>query len=125
MSLDELERVNEAVNRLPYKSDPEWFDDWSPIDGGGGDCDSYAVGKLRRLVEAGWPVERLRLATCFVENGGYHAVLIASTDDGDWMLDNRQPRVVPVGDIEIIGYRTDKIQQAGGSRDWVEWKGVR
>lgn len=122
MNLADLDAVNDSVNLLPYVADPEALDDWSPITDAGGDCDSYAVAKLRRLVALGWPVERLRLACCYVETGEYHAVLLVSAPEGDLMLDNRQPRPVPAGDVvSLLGYRTDRIQRVGGTLDWVSW----
>ena len=126
-----LQRINAEVNILPYKADPADFDDWSPIDEKGGDCDSYAVAKLRRLVAAGVPVESLRLATCYVEpsvgttkDERYHAVLIVSTQAGDFMLDNRQHFPTPVLELAMLGYEPALIQKIGGEQGWAEWKGA-
>lgn len=126
--MSQLEAVNEEVNRLPYKSDADRYrvpEFWASIDADGGDCEDYAIGKLNRLVVLGWPVAFLRLAMCFAETGEHHAVLIASLVQGDYMLDNRQPRVVPVADVvPVLGYRPESIQSRGGSREWVEWRGA-
>ena len=120
-----LRTVNAGVNQLPYKADIPGFDDWSPIDESGGDCDSYAVAKLRRLYAAGIPIESLRLACCYVETGEYHAVLIADLPEGAYMLDNRQPFPVPIKDVvSLLGYKPDRIQKVGGQREWVEWVGA-
>lgn len=129
MKLADLNAVNSEVNSLPYLSDAERYGNiefWTQIDDGGGDCEDFAIAKLRRLVAMGWPIERLRLACCFTETGEYHAVLIASADEGDYMLDNRKPRPVPANEIvEFLRYQPTKIQSAGGSRDWVEWTGAK
>ena len=122
MSYDMLKAVNEKFNAYPYKADPANFDDWSPANEMGSDCDSYAVAKLRKLIEAGIPIEAQRLALCYVETGEYHAVLIVETAEGAWMLDNRQHFPVPVLEIAALGYKPDRIQEFGGSPDWVEWK---
>lgn len=120
---DLMARVNEECNRFPYVADPAAFDDWRPGDENGSDCDSYAVAKLRRLVAAGIPVESLRLACVYVETGEYHAVLIVETSEGSFMLDNRKPYPVPVLDLDVLGYTPDRIQEFGGSSEWVRWKG--
>ena len=120
MTWDDLFAVNADVNKLPYLADPSYLDDWSPIDESGGDCDSYAVGKFRRLVEQGHALESLRLATCYTETNEYHAVLIASADEADWMLDNRFPKPILISDIPNLGYKKDKMQ--GEGLTWVEWK---
>ena len=121
-SLSDLKSVNEEVNALPYKSDPPDFDDWRPIGLDGGDCDSYAVAKLQKLSALGWPVEKLRLATCYAETGVYHAVLAVDTDEGQLVLDNRYPWPMTLDDLHVKGYKPDTIQAHGGSRyDWREW----
>ena len=62
LTFADLNLVNAKVNLLPYVT--EVGDDWTPITETGGDCDSYATAKYERLVQMGWPRERLRLATC-------------------------------------------------------------
>lgn len=122
-----LEQVNSEINLLPYKADPPDDDNWDPIDSSGGDCDSYAMAKLRRLLELGWPIERLRLACVYVEppSRGYHAVLVVRTDDGERVLDNRQNHPCSLDELERIGYTPDRIQESGGSRQWVQWQWVK
>jgi len=56
---------------------------------GTGDCEDYALAKRAALLEAGVPLRELRLAICRVETGECHAVLIATTEAGDLVLDNR------------------------------------
>ncbi len=127
MRFEDLDEVNNEVNRLPYVSDAQRYftlDFWNEIDANGGDCEDYAIGKLNRLVDRRWPIAQLRLACCYVE-GAYHAVLLVETDRGAYMLDNRQPRPVPLGDVEsILGYKPDCVQGVGGSRQWVTWTGA-
>jgi predicted transglutaminase-like cysteine proteinase len=73
-----------------------------------GDCEDYALAKYDALVAAGVDATRLRLACVFVEDGGYHAVLVVTDDDGnDWVLDNRFPDVFE--SFGKVGYRLDKI----------------
>lgn len=112
MNLSELNLVNAKVNLLPYKA--EVGDDWTPITADGDDCDSYATEKYRRLVQMGWPKSVLRLATCFVEDGGYHAVLLADLDGQTWVLDNRTPHPT---EFNLMPYRWHKLQIAG-TQQW-------
>ena len=122
-AFSDLGDVQEQVNRLPYRSDAERYgkeDFWSELDKDGGDCEDFAIAKYRRLLALGWPAESLRLACCYVETGEYHAVLIVSTSEGDFMLDNRKPHPVAASDIVgLCGYKSDMIQ--GSGQTWVEW----
>lgn len=110
-SLHDLKVVNTKVNLLPYKSEVE--EDWTPITEAGDDCDSYATAKLQRLVQYGWPVTILRLATCFVEpsaaaekrNRG-HLVLLADFEGQTFVLDNRYP--LPM-EYDLLPYEWHKI----------------
>ena len=129
-------RVNAEVNALPYKADVPGADEWGDIDAAGGDCDNYAIGKLNRLVAEGFPIERLRLATCFVGRQAInygsgkaagaapeaHVVLVVDAKDDHYALDNLQAEVVPVLALIGMGYALDCIQKEGGSREWVEWR---
>ena len=123
----DLVRVDAAVNCLPYAADAERYrlpDFWERItDEDAGDCEDFALGKLNRLLDLGWPIECLRLACCYVEDGGYHAVLAVMLEDGsDLILDNRQNHPCSVEELKRIGYKPDKIQSVGGSQTWVKWE---
>ena len=113
MNFNDLRLVNAKVNMLPYKADPGG-DDWKPITEAGGDCDSYATEKYRRLVALGWPKSALRLATCWVETGEYHAVLLADLDGQTLVLDNRYPHPM---EHDLLSYKWDKLQVAG-TQQW-------
>jgi predicted transglutaminase-like cysteine proteinase len=125
MNLDQLKLVNAKVNLLPYRADaeryftPEW---WAEIDADGGDCEDFAIAKLRRLMADGWPISALRLATCFVERTAgpkpsrYHAVLLADLDNTTYVLDNRHPYPM---EYDMLEYEWHKLQVAG-TRQW-EW----
>lgn len=123
-TVTDLQEVNRLINTCPFKSDPLEFDDWRPITEDGGDCDSYAVAKLRALHARGWPIADLRLATCWVETGEYHAVLLARLDGVDYLLDNRSSSVCAVGDMDPR-YKPDRVQAEGGKLDWLQWVGVQ
>lgn len=113
MSYDMLASINSRINKFPYVADPVAFDDWSPANEAGSDCDSYAVAKYRALIEAGFNAGPLRLATCHVETGEYHAVLLADVAGETWVLDNRHPFPMRYADLP---YKWDKLQIAGTAK---------
>jgi predicted transglutaminase-like cysteine proteinase len=88
-------------NSTTYKSDKEnhglleyWVGDQHLKVG---DCEDYALKKMKILQKEGIPEECMGVATCFV-NGEYsrgHAILLVSTDKGDYVLDNRFDEVLP------------------------------
>jgi predicted transglutaminase-like cysteine proteinase len=97
-------KINTDVNKdTRYKSDMSLYekaDYWEPSSSNPkhqGDCEDYALEKRKRLISTGeFDYSSVRLATCWVEGengeagkGGYHAVLIVVTDEGDFCLDNR------------------------------------
>ena len=110
MTKHDLVDVNAQFNACVYA--PEVGDDWTPaVIGGGADCDSYATAKFQALVDRGWPVSALRLATCWVEdNGGYHCVLLANLDGTTHVLDNRFPYPMH---YDMLPYKWHKLQIAG------------
>lgn len=122
-------RVNAEVNALPYRSDPDRYgkaEFWERADKDGGDCEDYALAKLKRLLDEGFPLERLRLATCRVgwTDSQYqegHAVLVIAAPDDNYALDNRFPSMMPVYALIANGYSLEGIQETGGSRKWVKW----
>ena len=98
----DLKRINKEVNKdITYEVDAtlhERVDYWTVVEGKGrGDCDDYALTKIRRLVEeTEWDRENLSIAICYVEDargrpgkGEGHAVTVARTDRGDFVVDNR------------------------------------
>lgn len=114
--------INKAMNdSTVYKTDYDQYmkDDWWSVAQGAGDCEDFALAKFRRLREAGIPLQWLRLATCYVEDGGYHAVLLVDdeTQRVTWVLDNRFPDMWPHTETYDKGYRWHKLQIAGTS-DW-------
>jgi len=120
--------VHGEVNQLPYVGDANKYkldDFWKSIDeAGSGDCEDYAIAKLRRLVVQGWPVEALHLACCYTEPPReYHAVLVVDTPTGNaYLLDNRLDAPVDVGKLQELDYQPDIIQAVGGQKAWREWK---
>lgn len=121
--------VNAQVNALPYKADESGKDKWASLgeDVPTGDCEDYAIAKLRRLVLThGFPIERLRLATCFVGRTGpnnpgeAHVVLVLEAPDDQYVLDNIQHDLMTHPHLVVAGYSKGMIQKAG-SREWEPW----
>lgn len=126
MKLDDLTDINMRINEdSTYVSDPAQYgklDQWADIrTTKQGDCEDYAIGKLRALLAIGWPISALRLATCYVEpfridgrdvpkNERYHGVLLADFEGQTWCLDNRKPYPT---EWQNTGYEFDLLQIAG------------
>ena len=113
MSYDMLKAVNERINAFPYKADPAAFDDWSPINETGGDCEDFSIAKYRALIAEGFNAGPLRLAACWTETNEYHAVLLADVDGETWVLDNRHPHPMRYADLP---YKWDRLQVAGTAK---------
>lgn len=116
MLVDLFARVNlEVNNAIRWVSDQDLYgipEYWTRPKSGLGDCDDYTLEKRARLLDAGVPVDRLRIAFCEVPGLGYHAVLVASDPDtGDWVLDNRHQALMRWSDT---GYRLISIQAGQG-----------
>lgn len=82
--LGQLRSTNGEVNRsIRPQRDAFWR-----VGPEAGDCKDYALTKKYRLMSHGWPSSALLIATAFTSGGEEHAVLIARTDRGDFVLDN-------------------------------------
>ena len=101
----DLKRINKEVNKdITYEVDAtlhDRVDYWTVVEGKGrGDCDDYALTKIKRLIEeTKWDRENLSIAICYVEDskgragkGEGHAVAVARTDKGDFVVDNRHKK---------------------------------
>lgn len=94
----DLEEVNNYINNkyvyVPDSSIGKSSDSWKILTetDSGGDCEDFALTKLQKLLEYGWPISKLHLE-CGVhvdENGNRtgHVWLVAESDDGIYVLDN-------------------------------------
>ena len=82
-----IEAVNRAVNAAiapRYDRSDVWTADATT-----GDCEDYALTKRRALIAAGFPASALSMAVARTRSGEGHAVLVARTSAGDFVLDNR------------------------------------
>lgn len=68
------------------------------------DCDSFALLKLKLLLEKGLPSTPFMFVTGYDELGEGHAILVVSTTAGDFVLDNRFAAVMSVPALIKRGY---------------------
>lgn len=115
----ELQEINTFVNHtvIPatdleyYHSEEVWT-----IPETHGDCEDYVLLKRKWLIERGWPTGALLVTVVFDEVGDGHAVLMARTNAGDFVLDNK------TDEINIwysTAYRYVKRQSVADPNRWV------
>jgi predicted transglutaminase-like cysteine proteinase len=94
-----LRKVTRAVNlrvRSTEDRSASGNDDvWTLPSSGRGDCEDYALQKMKDLIDAGFPANRLALSVVIGPHDENHVVLIARMDDGDYVLDNLDNGVKP------------------------------
>lgn len=117
-----LNRVNTRINRAIVRStDAAAYgveELWSlPIENGQkyGDCEDYVLEKRLALIADGVPPAALSIAVVDTTRGDRHAVLVVATDQGDYVLDNLTPWVLPWGETH---YRWLARQTALGPYSW-------
>src|SRR3954466_10487770 len=114
-----LADVNERVNVMikPISDQEHWGveDRWDYPDDGYGDCEDIQLLKRKLLMEAGLPRRALRMTVVLDAVGAGHAVLMARTDRGDFILDNQRRAVLA---WSATGYAFIKREGAEG-RAWV------
>ncbi len=81
-----------------------------------GDCEDYVLLKKRYLEGLGFPAETLLITVVLDEAGAGHAVLLARTGSGDFVLDNRRDRIML---WYKTGYRFLKRQSQYNPNRWV------
>lgn len=116
----ELVRINALVNdAIEPVTDQDHYgvlEKWSyPLDGRG-DCEDYALLKRRLLLDAGWPRQALLMTVVRDAKGEGHAVLTVKTDQGEFVLDNQNERILLWSDTE---YRFVKRQSQSDPNLWV------
>jgi len=116
--VDVNERVNATI--LPVTDQDHWgvADRWDYPDDGIGDCEDIQILKRRMLIQAGLPRRALRMTVVIDELGAGHAVLMARTNRGDYILDNKRSAVLS---WQETGYRYVK-REGSESAAWV-WLG--
>ena len=94
-----LRKVTRAVNLHVISTEDRSAsgngDVWTLPSNGRGDCEDYALQKMKDLIDAGFPANRLALSVVIGPRDENHVVLIARMDDGDYVLDNLNNAVKP------------------------------
>jgi len=97
-----LTRINTLVNRVIRPTTDEAYyqveDYWvAPglADGVAGDCEDYALEKWTLLRQQGFPAAAMSLAMVSLPDDKQHVLLIITTTDGDYILDNLSAWVKP------------------------------
>jgi predicted transglutaminase-like cysteine proteinase len=88
----QLQQINSHVNStIREVSDLEQYgreDVWALPTSGKGDCEDFAMLKRKMLIERGWPSSALSITVGATAQGEAHAVLLVSTAQGQYILDN-------------------------------------
>jgi predicted transglutaminase-like cysteine proteinase len=96
--LAELDDINRVVNTsIEPATDLELYgvEEYWTLPVAKGDCEDYALLKRHLLIKRGWPVGSLLITVVKDEKGEGHAILTARTAQGDFILDNKNPMVLP------------------------------
>lgn len=113
--MEDLQAINGRINASIIPENDAGPDVWS-LWPQRGDCEDYAITKRAALIAAGWPAPALRLAVTRTRSGEGHAVLVVSTTNGDWVLDNRTDYIRNWRDA---GLHWLKIQSPDDPRVWL------
>jgi len=115
-----LEEVNDRINHTVTNEDDKAhygrYEYWTIVTDGFGDCEDFALTKRKQLIDAGLPEKALRIAIVKTWRDELHAVLTVSTDHGDYVLDSRNPEILPWNKTE---YRWISRQDANDPRAWI------
>ena len=111
--------INNTVNTMvtPRTDQDIWgkAEVWSYPDRVG-DCEDYVLEKRRQLMRDGVPAGSVLITVVRQPNGDGHAVLTVRTSNGDYILDNLEPRILAWTDTE---YTFLKRQSERNSGTWV------
>jgi predicted transglutaminase-like cysteine proteinase len=116
--VDLARSINAAVNNeIRPATDQELYgrrEYWTlPKDAG--DCEDYALLKMKRLIQAGVPPANLFLATVVLSANEVHVVLVVRSRSGDFVLDNLSSTVSP---WRATRYTFIKMQSASDRSHW-------
>jgi predicted transglutaminase-like cysteine proteinase len=115
-----INAVNKGVNRAIWPEDDskhyQRAEYWTIPTDGYGDCEDYALAKRAQLVAHGYAQSALRIAVVMTPREQRHAVLVVSTDKGDYVLDNLTDQIQPWRDK---GYTWIEEQSTADPYKWV------
>jgi predicted transglutaminase-like cysteine proteinase len=106
-------RVNDEVEFVSDMDNLGVEEDWDFPRDCRGDCEDFVLEKRERLVELGFPRASLTVAFAFHEVQFFpHAVLLAETTAGTWVLDNLYDEVRC---WDAVPYRYSRREQPDGT----------
>ena len=121
----ELQAVQASLRSVRRDSDERAYgkaEYWTVATAAVGDCEDIALAARAQLMQAGWPVSALRLATAWTERKEYHVVLtvdVARNGTPETLvLDSRFAVVLSWDKLKQMGYRFTTRQAARGPQ-WV------
>jgi predicted transglutaminase-like cysteine proteinase len=121
--MSDLRQINSHVNTtIVDVSDMEQYgreDVWTLPTSGRGDCEDFALLKRKMLIERGWPSSALSIAVGTTSSGEAHAVLVVTTGNGEYVLDNLTSSILSPSQTG----HTFHSRQSG--RSWVSASGAR
>jgi predicted transglutaminase-like cysteine proteinase len=113
----EMVDINNKVNTtVTPKTDIEiWGKEevWSFPVGGVGDCEDYVLEKRRLLMQHGVPAGNLLITVVRQRSGDGHAVLTVRTSNGDYILDNLEPRILAWADTDYTYLKQQSMRNSG------------
>jgi predicted transglutaminase-like cysteine proteinase len=87
------QKLKPATDQAIYGKEEVWalpLQSWTLKGPPKGDCEDFALEKRKNLMDLGWPPEALSIVVVDAPKIGAHAVLVVSTDRGEFVLDNLQ-----------------------------------
>lgn len=78
-----------------------------------GDCEDYVLEKRRELMQRGVPAGALLITVVRQKNGDGHAVLTVHTSNGDYILDNLEPRIVAWDETDYTFLKRQSVRNSG------------
>lgn len=114
----QLTSVNKHVNTAitPRADGANAAVDFWSTSGRYGDCEDYVIRKRQALIHLGWPSHSVLITLADHPRFGPHAVLIARTGNGDFVLDNLRNNVKPWDQLD---YKWEKRQSLQDPKKWV------
>ncbi|MBO9197055.1 transglutaminase-like cysteine peptidase [Rhizobium sp. 16-449-1b] len=119
-ALRALQEVNRFVNSKVKPTEDRIAkgrrsDNWTLPVNNKGDCEDYALLKMKTLLDIGFPTSKLALSVVLDRSGENHLVLIARLKSGDYVLDNLAYNVKP---WQRTGYTFLASQNFNSKANW-------
>lgn len=89
-----------------------------------GDCEDFVLMKRHMLIEKGWPASSLLITVVRQPNGEGHAVLMARTDRGDFILDNLNQKIEIWHETEYTYLKRQMPSHTGRWEDLIDSRAV-